>query len=186
MSHLWVSLISVVTRDVNSREIVFPGWESQFPGLDRDSRFRPSTYFYLRDLSWIACGGAKGGGAIAGRTRRLPGRWWSNYGYQLTAAETYVPSAPYRLDTSLSCVSRRRRPCVWYVGHCCHEATSDRLIASVERPVTIISLTVGLLLGGRISLDSRNSRNSFPEIEKKNRDSLTSLVVTVSETDAET
>ena len=34
---------SVDTRDVNSREIAFPGWQSQFPGLDRDSRFRPST-----------------------------------------------------------------------------------------------------------------------------------------------
>jgi len=31
----------VVGRDINSREIAFPGRESQFPGLDR---FRPSTY----------------------------------------------------------------------------------------------------------------------------------------------
>jgi len=35
----------------------------------RDSRFRPSTYFYLRDRSWIAGGGAKGG-TITGWTRR--------------------------------------------------------------------------------------------------------------------
>ena len=164
--------------------MLIPG-KSQFPGLDRDSPFRPSTYLLPAWTELDHQRGCEGGGAIAGWTRRLPGRWWSNYGYQLTAAETYVPSAPYRLDTSLSCVSRRRRPCVWYVGHCCHEATSDRLIASAEWPVTIISLTVGLLLGGHISLDSRNSRNSFPEIEKKKltRDSLTSLV---SETDAET
>jgi len=51
-----------VTRHVNSREIAFPGRESQVPGLDRDSRFRPSMYFCLRDRSWIAGGGAKGAG----------------------------------------------------------------------------------------------------------------------------
>jgi len=59
-------------RDVNSREIAFPGRESQFPGLDRDSRFRLSTYFYLCDRSWIAGRGAKGRspagpGAVPGR-----------------------------------------------------------------------------------------------------------------------
>jgi len=43
--------------------------KSQFPGLDRDSRFRHSTYFYLRDRSWIA-GGGEGGGEITDRTRR--------------------------------------------------------------------------------------------------------------------
>jgi len=51
----WVSL-----RDVNSREITFPGRETQLLGLDRDSRFHPST-FYQRDRSWISSGGAKGG-----------------------------------------------------------------------------------------------------------------------------
>ena len=51
----------VTIRDVNSSEVAFPGGESQFPGLDRYSRFRPSTYFYLHDRSWIAGGGAKGG-----------------------------------------------------------------------------------------------------------------------------
>jgi len=35
------NLPRVTARDVNSREIAFPGRESQFPGLDRDSRFRP-------------------------------------------------------------------------------------------------------------------------------------------------
>jgi len=50
-------------------------------------------------------------------------------------------------------------------GRC--EATSDRLTAGAERPVTIIPLTVGLLSGDRVSLDSRKSRNSFPVIEKK-------------------
>jgi len=34
-------------------------------GLDRDSQFRPSTYLYLPDRSWIA-----GAGAITGRIRR--------------------------------------------------------------------------------------------------------------------
>jgi len=61
----WVSL-----RDVNSREITFPGRETQLLGLDRDSRFHPST-FYQRDRSWISSGGAKGGAAIAGRSPTL-------------------------------------------------------------------------------------------------------------------
>jgi len=74
---------------------------------------------------------------------------WRNYGYQLTAAETSVPSAPYRLETPLSFVSRRRRPCVWYVGHGRRKATSDRLTASAERPVTIIPLTTGLSVTGK-------------------------------------
>jgi len=52
-------------------------------------------------------------------------------------------------------------------GHGRREATSDRLIASAERPVTIIPLTVGLLSSGRVSLDSRKWRNSSPGIEKK-------------------
>jgi len=51
------------------KRIAFPGRESQFPGIDRDSGFRPSTYFYLHDRSWIAGKGTKGGGAITGRTR---------------------------------------------------------------------------------------------------------------------
>jgi len=102
-----------------------------------------------------------------------------NYGYQLMAAETSVPSAPYSLDTLLSFVSLRRRQCVWYAGHGRREATSDRLITSAERPVTIIPLTIGLLSGGRISLDSRKSRNSFPGIEKKNRDSRLSNLVNI-------
>jgi len=37
--------------------IAFPGSKSQFPGLDRDSRFRPSTYL-RRNRSWIVGGGA--------------------------------------------------------------------------------------------------------------------------------
>ena len=49
----------------------------------------------------------------------------------------------------LSFVSRRWRPCVWYAGHGRHEATSDRLIASAERPVTIIPLTIGLSVAGK-------------------------------------
>jgi len=72
---------------------------------------------------------------------------WRNYGYQLMAAETSVPSAPYRFDMPLSFVSRR--PCVWYAGHGRCEATSDRLIASAERPATIIPLTIGLSVTGK-------------------------------------
>ena len=30
-------------RGDNSQEIAFPGRETQFPGLDRESRFRQST-----------------------------------------------------------------------------------------------------------------------------------------------
>ena len=40
-------------------------------------------------------------------------------------------------------------------------------LASAERPVTIIPFTEGLLSGGRISLDSLKSRNSFPRDRKK-------------------
>ena len=79
---------------------------------------------------------------------------WHNYGCQLMAAETSVPSAPYCLDMPLCFVSRHRRPCVWYAGHGRCEATSDRLIASAERPVTIIPLAISLLSGGRVRLDS--------------------------------
>ena len=60
----------VIVRGVNSLEIAFPGRESQFPGLDRDSRFRPSTYFHLRDQSWGREGGLRppaGPDAIPGR-----------------------------------------------------------------------------------------------------------------------
>jgi len=67
-----------VCRDVNFREIAFPGRESQLAGLDRDSRFCPSTYFYLPDRSWIAGAGGRspaGSGAIprpmTGPHRRL-------------------------------------------------------------------------------------------------------------------
>jgi len=59
------------------------------------------------------------------------------------------PLPPTAFDTPLSFVSRRRRPCVWYVGHGRREATSDRLIASAERPVTIIPLTIGLSVTGK-------------------------------------
>jgi len=56
---------------------------------------------------------------------------------------------PYRFDMPLSFVSLRRRPCVWYAGHGGREATSDRLIASAERPVTIIPLTIGFSVTGK-------------------------------------
>ena len=58
-------------RDVNSREIAFPGRESQFPDLDRDSQFHPSTkYFYLRDHSRV---GSPAGARRRGDDRRPVG-----------------------------------------------------------------------------------------------------------------
>jgi len=41
------------------------------------------------------------------------------------------------------------RPCVWNAGNGRREATSDRLIANAERPVTIIKLTIGLSVTGK-------------------------------------
>jgi len=37
---------------------------NRFGKWETGSRFRPSTNFYLRDRSWIAGGGAKGGGPV--------------------------------------------------------------------------------------------------------------------------
>jgi len=92
------------------------------------------------------------------------------------AAETSVPSAPYRLDTPLSFVSRRQRPCVWHAGYGCREATSERSIDSKHgRPVTIIPLTVGLLSGGRVSLGFSEVKKFLSRDQEKNQDSLTSL-----------
>jgi len=63
----------LMIRDVNSWEIAFPGREAQFPGLDQDSRFRPSTAYLFPVL--LGLGGRwrreGGGGAIAGRSRTL-------------------------------------------------------------------------------------------------------------------
>ena len=57
--------------------------------------------------------------------------------------------------------------------------TSDRLISSVEWQVTIIPLTIGLLLGGRVSIPG-SQEIPFPGLRKKSRletqVSLTSLV----------
>ena len=50
-----------LNRDVNSREIAFPGRESQFPGLHRDSRFRPSTYLLPTWSVWDGQRGREGG-----------------------------------------------------------------------------------------------------------------------------
>ena len=68
-------------RDVNSREIAFPVREMQFPGLDRDSRFHPSTYLLP---AWLESAGARRGGrSPAGpwhRTLPVPGprcRLWT-------------------------------------------------------------------------------------------------------------
>ena len=54
---------------------------------------------------------------------------WHNYGHQRAAAETSVPFAPYRLDTPLSFVSRRQRPCIWYADHG-HREANKRLTDS--------------------------------------------------------
>jgi len=72
-----------------------------------------------------------------------------------------ITIAPYRFDTPLSFAPLRRRPCVWYVGR---EATSDRLIASAERPVTIIPLTIGLSVTGKKPV----SANRLPVPKKIN------------------
>jgi len=117
--------------------------------------------------------GAREGGRSPARPSAVPGRictagptQWHNYGYQLTAAETSVPSASYHVDTPLSFVSRRWRLCVWYAGHGRCEATSDRLIASAERQVTIIPLTIGLFLAV-VSVSILVSREiSFPRSKK--------------------
>jgi len=51
------------SRDVNSLKIAFPGLDSQFPGLDRDSRFRPSMYLlpYMLTEVWSQAGVCRGG-----------------------------------------------------------------------------------------------------------------------------
>ena len=60
----------MASRDVNSREIAFPGPESQFPGLHRASRFCPSTTYRLPFTGMIRVGSpwgeGKKRGAIAG------------------------------------------------------------------------------------------------------------------------
>jgi len=103
---------------------------------------------------------------------------WRNYGYQLTEAETSVPSAPYRLDTPLSFVSQRRRLVCGPRPPLSNKrsadskrwATGDNYLAH-SRPIV------------KWSCQSRfsKSRNSFPGIKKKmetrdSRVSLTSLV----------
>ena len=49
-------------RNVNSREIAFPGQESQFPGIDRDSLFHPSTYLLVARSESDRRRGCEGGG----------------------------------------------------------------------------------------------------------------------------
>ena len=56
----------LLIRDVNSQEIAFPSRESQFPGLDQDSRFRPVPFTGVIGVGLSA--GARRAGAIAGRT----------------------------------------------------------------------------------------------------------------------
>ena len=69
--------ITNTTRDVNSREIAFLGRESIVPGLDWDSRFRPSRYLLPAWSELDHRRGAKGEGqSLAGpwrHSRPMPG-----------------------------------------------------------------------------------------------------------------
>ena len=58
----------MASRDVNSTEIAFPGPESQFPGLHRASRFRPSTTYRLPFTGVIRVGSLWGEGKKRGRS----------------------------------------------------------------------------------------------------------------------
>ena len=60
----------VIIRDVNSWEIAFPGWETQFPDLDRDSWFRPSMYLLPAWSELDRRRAREGGGAIGGAGRQ--------------------------------------------------------------------------------------------------------------------
>ena len=95
---------------------------------------------------------------------------WRDYGYQRPAEET---SAPYRLDTPLSFVSRH--PCVWYAGHGHGDVTQTSKHSAAggnypahNRPVFGRSL-VSIL---------RSREIPFPGSRKKinNRDSQVSLI----------
>ena len=57
-----IILFCIYIRDVNSWEIAFPGQESQFPGIDRDSLFHPSTYLLLARSESDRRRGCEGGG----------------------------------------------------------------------------------------------------------------------------
>ena len=99
----------------------------------------------------------------------LPGRSSGVTSHQHPVDETSAPATPYHLDMPLSFVSRR--PCIWNAGHGRSEAKQAITDTSAERQVTIIQLTIDLLSRAVTNLDSRKSRNSFPGIEKKDRDS---------------
>ena len=91
--------------------------------------------------------------------------------------QTSAAAVPYHLDTPLSFVSRR--PCIWYAGHGRREA--NKRSTDSKRGATGDNYPTHNRPFCRAgdSLDSRKSRNSFPGIEKKDRDSgvsLTSLV----------
>ena len=106
---------SMHIRDVNSQEIAFPGRESQFPGLDRDSWFCLSMYstFYGHDWSWITGMGPR--------------------------VQTTGPPS------------------------------NDRLIASAERQVTIIPLTIGPVFGRSLVTILGSWEIPFPGSRKKIR-----------------
>ena len=95
-----------------------------------------------------------------------------NYGYQRPSAETSVP-----YHTSLSFVSRCpsvRLVCGPRPRWSKPRSTDSKRGATGDN----YPLTIGLLLGVA-SLDSRKSRNSFPGIEKKDRDSRLSSLINI-------
>ena len=62
-----------------------------------------------------------------------------------------------------------RRPCVWYAGHGRGEVNKRSTDSKLERQVTIIPLTIGMLSGGRQSrfseVDKFLSRDRAKKIE---------------------
>ena len=55
----------LLIRDVNSQEIAFPSRESQFPGLDQDSRFRPVPFTGVIGVG-LSAGTRRAGQGIVG------------------------------------------------------------------------------------------------------------------------
>jgi len=82
--------------------------------------------------------------------------------------------ASYRLDLPLSFVSRR--PCIWYMGH---SEANKRSTDSKRTATGGNNPAHNGPIFGQSRADSRKWRNSFPGIEKKNRDSRLSSLVNI-------
>jgi len=65
--------ITLEYRDVNSREIAFPGRESQFPGLDQDS-ISPDYVLFAGVIGVGSLAGARRGGRSPASLRCYSGR----------------------------------------------------------------------------------------------------------------